>query len=117
MDGLSVVSVNGRRHAILLVGDLGSTELTQLSRIVSLPPLGTRPFARFDATKSFVERVLTTLEVVEARWQQDARAGEEAEALRRELEQVVGPMREESAVHRLVVEGQRTAGEMPACRR
>lgn len=37
VDGLSVVSVNGRRHAILLVGDLRSTELTQLSRIVSLP--------------------------------------------------------------------------------
>ena len=37
MDGLSVVAVNGTRHAILLVGDLGDTELTQLSRIVSLP--------------------------------------------------------------------------------
>ena len=37
MDGLSVVSVNGTRHAILLVGDLGDTELTQLSRSVSLP--------------------------------------------------------------------------------
>jgi len=37
MDGLSVVAVNGTRHAILLVGDLGGTELTQLSRIVSLP--------------------------------------------------------------------------------
>jgi hypothetical protein len=37
IDGLSVVLVNGTRHAILLVGDLGGTELAQLSRIVSLP--------------------------------------------------------------------------------
>jgi len=53
---------------------------------------------RADATKAFVDRVLTTLEVVEARWQQESRASEEAEALRRELEQVVGPMREEFLV-------------------
>jgi hypothetical protein len=37
MDGLSVVSVNGTHHAILLVGDVGGPELTQLSRVVSLP--------------------------------------------------------------------------------
>jgi hypothetical protein len=37
MNGLSVVAVNGRHHAILLVGDLEGTELTALSRIVSLP--------------------------------------------------------------------------------
>ena len=37
MDGLSVVSVNGSHHAIVLVSDLGSAELTQLSQIVSLP--------------------------------------------------------------------------------
>jgi hypothetical protein len=37
MDGLSVVSVNGSRHAIVLVSDLRSGELTQLSQIVSLP--------------------------------------------------------------------------------
>jgi hypothetical protein len=36
-NGLSVVSVNGSRHAILLVSDLGSAELTQLSQAVSLP--------------------------------------------------------------------------------
>ena len=51
-----------------------------------------------DATKAFAERVLTTLEVVEARWQQESRASEEAEALRRELEEVVGPMRDEFLV-------------------
>jgi hypothetical protein len=38
MDGLSVVSVNGSRHAILLVSDLGNAELAQLSQMVS-PPL------------------------------------------------------------------------------
>jgi predicted GTPase len=53
---------------------------------------------REEATKTFVERVLTTLEVVEARWQQEARATEEAETLRRELEQVLDPMRDEFLV-------------------
>lgn len=37
MNGLSVVSVNGTQHAILLVGDLERAELTQLSRAVSVP--------------------------------------------------------------------------------
>ncbi len=37
MNGLSVVAVNGTDHAILLVGDLDSTELAQLSRAVSVP--------------------------------------------------------------------------------
>jgi hypothetical protein len=35
--GLSVVSVDGSRHAILLVSDLGTAELTQLSKLVSAP--------------------------------------------------------------------------------
>ena len=38
-DGLAVVSVSGSRHAIVLVSDLPSAELAQLSRIVSLPLL------------------------------------------------------------------------------
>lgn len=37
MEGLSVVSVNGSRHAVMLVSDLEKNELTQLARIVSLP--------------------------------------------------------------------------------
>jgi anti-sigma factor RsiW len=37
VNGLSVVSVNGTHHAVLLVSDLGSTELAQLSRAVSVP--------------------------------------------------------------------------------
>ena len=37
MNGLSVVSVNGTHHSILLVGDLERAELTQLSRAVSVP--------------------------------------------------------------------------------
>lgn len=37
MNGLSVVAVNGTDHAILLVGDLESTQLAQLSRAVSVP--------------------------------------------------------------------------------
>ena len=35
--GLSVVSVNGSHHAILLVSDLENTELTQLSKFISVP--------------------------------------------------------------------------------
>jgi hypothetical protein len=37
VEGLSVVSVNGSRHAVILVSDLQKNELTQLARIVSLP--------------------------------------------------------------------------------
>ena len=37
VNGLSVVSVNGTRHAVLLVSDLDSAELAQLSRAVSVP--------------------------------------------------------------------------------
>ena len=37
MEGLSVVSVNGSRHAVMLVSDLEKNELTQLAGIVSLP--------------------------------------------------------------------------------
>lgn len=37
MEGLSVVLVNGSRHAVMLVSDLDSNELTQLAGIVSLP--------------------------------------------------------------------------------
>lgn len=37
MDGLSVVSVNGSRHAVMLVSDLDRRELTQLAGVVSLP--------------------------------------------------------------------------------
>jgi len=37
LDGLSVVSVNGSRHAVVLVSDLEKKELTNLAGIVSLP--------------------------------------------------------------------------------
>jgi hypothetical protein len=37
LNGLSVVSVNGSSHAFLLVSDLGSADLTQLSASVSVP--------------------------------------------------------------------------------
>jgi hypothetical protein len=36
-DGLSVVSVNGSHHAVLLVSDLEGSELAQLSKFVSVP--------------------------------------------------------------------------------
>lgn len=44
---LSVVSVDGSRHAILLVSDLGSAELTQLSGALSVP-LAQRLSARLE---------------------------------------------------------------------
>jgi hypothetical protein len=37
LNGLSVVSVSGTRHAILLVSDLESSELSQLSRAIAVP--------------------------------------------------------------------------------
>ena len=37
MNGLSVVSIDGAHHAILLVSDLSSTELAQVARAVSMP--------------------------------------------------------------------------------
>ena len=55
---------------------------------------------RADATRTFVDRVVTTLELVEARWQQDERASGEAEGLRRELEGVVSPLRDEFLVRK-----------------
>jgi hypothetical protein len=49
VEGLSVVSVNGSRHAIMLVSDLHKSELTQLAGIVSLPLV-----RRLGAASSFV---------------------------------------------------------------
>jgi hypothetical protein len=37
VDGLSAVSVNGSRHAVMVVSDLANDELTQLSQMLSLP--------------------------------------------------------------------------------
>lgn len=37
MNGLSVMSVDGAHHAILLVGDLNSTDLAQVAKAVSMP--------------------------------------------------------------------------------
>ena len=37
MEGLSVVSVNGSRHAVMLVSDLEENALTQLAGVVSVP--------------------------------------------------------------------------------
>jgi hypothetical protein len=55
-NGLSVTSIRGARHAILLVSDLESRELTQLSTLVSVPLAGqlvsgpTRPTSHAMAT-------------------------------------------------------------------
>jgi hypothetical protein len=54
--GLTVVSVNGSGHAILLVSDLGSAELTQLSGAVSVP-LAQRLAAGFSASSEDGQRV------------------------------------------------------------
>lgn len=55
VDGLSVVSVNGASHAVLLVSDLSTGELTQLSNAVSLPLV-----RRLDAALAPAERVIAT---------------------------------------------------------
>ena len=52
MEGLSVVSVNGTRHAIMLVSDLEKNELTQLAGVVSLPLAQRLAEATSDRTKT-----------------------------------------------------------------
>ena len=52
VEGLSVVSVNGTRHAIMLVSDLGKSELTQLAGVVSLPLAQRLADATSDRTKT-----------------------------------------------------------------
>jgi hypothetical protein len=51
MDGLSVVAVDGARHAIMLVSDLDKTALTHLARIVSLPLVQRLADVRPDRTR------------------------------------------------------------------
>ena len=51
-EGLSVVSVNGSRHAVMLVSDLEKPQLTQLARIVSLPLAQTLADVTSDRTKT-----------------------------------------------------------------
>jgi GTP-binding protein EngB required for normal cell division len=50
------------------------------------------------ASDTFRERLTTTLGVVAAQWSSDARAGEEAERLREDLELFIKPLREELLV-------------------
>jgi hypothetical protein len=50
VDGLSAVSVHGSRHAVTLVSDLGNAELTQLSRMISLPLVERLAGARHNLT-------------------------------------------------------------------
>ena len=52
MEGLSVVSVDGSRHAVMLVSDLEKNELTQLAGIVSLPLAQRLADATSDRTKT-----------------------------------------------------------------
>ena len=52
MEGLSVVSVNGSRHAVMLVSDLEKNELTQLAGIVSLPLVQRLADVASDRTKT-----------------------------------------------------------------
>lgn len=52
VDGLSVVSVNGSRHAVMLVSDLEKNELRQLAGIVSLPLVEHLADAGSDRTKT-----------------------------------------------------------------
>lgn len=50
------------------------------------------------ASDTFAKRLKTTLEVIVAQWSSEARAGEEAERLREELELFIKPLRDELLV-------------------
>jgi hypothetical protein len=52
IEGLSVVSVDGSRHAIMLVSDLEKNELRQLAKIVSVPLAQRLADATSDRTKT-----------------------------------------------------------------
>src|SRR5262245_37920964 len=69
MNGLSVVSVNGRRHAILLVSDLNPAELTQLSRAVSMP-LARRLEVGATPPASTIAALLAPVQVPSSIWNQ-----------------------------------------------
>jgi len=72
MNGLSVMSVNGTDHAILLVSDLETNELAQLSRAVSVPlarRLGTLvPDRSWPAALIFSRPVVELAMASDARW-------------------------------------------------
>jgi len=51
-DGLSVVSVNGSRHTVMLVSDLEKNQLTELARIVSVPLVQRLADVTSDRTKT-----------------------------------------------------------------
>jgi len=57
VDGLSVVSMNGSRHAVLLVSDLENRELTQLAGFVSLPVVQRLGDATSEGTKPTASRL------------------------------------------------------------
>ena len=52
LDGLSVVSVNGSRHAVMLVSDLEKNDLTQLAGLVSVPLVQRLAGVASDRTKT-----------------------------------------------------------------
>ena len=55
--GLSVVSVNGSRHAVMLVSDLENRELSQLAGFVSLPLVQRLGDATMEGTKPTASRL------------------------------------------------------------
>jgi hypothetical protein len=71
MEGLSVVSVNGSRHAVMLVSDLEKNELTQLAGIVSLPLVQRLADVTSDRTKPTAW--LFAQPVQELAWDSDGR--------------------------------------------
>ena len=71
MEGLSVVSVNGSRHAVMLVSDLEKNELTQLAGIVSQPLVQRLGAVTSDRTKPTAWLVAPPIQ--ELAWDSDHR--------------------------------------------
>ena len=50
---------------------------------------------RFDACEAFRNRIVTSIELIEARWHEDTRAIEDAGKLRADIDEFIAPMRRE----------------------
>lgn len=68
VNGLSVISVRGPRHAILLVGELGEHELAELSKAVAMPLAHQMMSRLIRPDRSALIRVDSSRPVAQHRW-------------------------------------------------
>ncbi len=109
---LRIFPVSAYEHTRLLSADEDDPAFISAPSNSGIPQMrdGLKDVAQFwrrrvrehtsEATKAFVDRVLTTVQLVEATWRQEGRATLEAESLRRELEVIIAPMRDEFQVRK-----------------